>query len=103
MKLTKAFFEGIRELIVSARATVARGVDLVQVYTNFEIGRRVFEQEQQGKGRAAYGKEVIKALSERLTAEFGQGFSTSNLAYIRSFFLIRVIVVRFNEQLFLIC
>ena len=39
MKLTKAFFDGIRELILSARTTVARGVDLVQVHTNFEIGR----------------------------------------------------------------
>ena len=55
-ELTKAFFEDIRKLIVSAHATVARGVDLVQVHTNFEIGRRIVEQEQRGKGRAAYGK-----------------------------------------------
>ena len=41
MKLTKAFFEDIKDLIASARVTVARGVDLVQVYTNFEIGRRI--------------------------------------------------------------
>jgi len=40
MKLSKSFIEDIRELICSARATVARGVDLVQVHTNFEIGRR---------------------------------------------------------------
>ena len=38
MKLTKAFFEEVRKLILSARATVARAVDLVQVHTNFEIG-----------------------------------------------------------------
>src|ERR1017187_4747481 len=87
-KLTKAFFEDIRRLIVSAHATVARGVDLVQVHTNFEIGRRIVEQEQKGKGRAAYGEEVISALAERLTAEFGRGFSTSSLAYMRSFFLV---------------
>lgn len=79
MKLSKSFIENIRELIRSARATVARGVDLVQVHTSFEIGRRIVEQEQQGKGRAAYGKEVVKELSKRLTAEFGKGFSASNL------------------------
>ena len=45
MKLTKAFFEEVRKLILSARATVARGVDLVQVHTNFEIGRRIVELE----------------------------------------------------------
>lgn len=88
MKLAKAFFSDIRELILSARTTVARGVDLVQVYTNFEIGRRIVKQEQQGKDRAAYGKEVVKALSERLTGEFGRGFSASNLAYMKSFYLL---------------
>jgi predicted nuclease of restriction endonuclease-like (RecB) superfamily len=88
VKLTKAFFNEIRELIRSARSTIARGIDLVQVHTNFEIGRRIVEREQQGKGRAAYGKEVIKELAKRLTAEFGRGFSASNLAYMRSFFLL---------------
>ena len=88
MKLTKVFFDEIRQLIVSARATVARGVDLVQVHTNFEIGRRIFEQEQKGKDRAAYGKEILKSLAERLTAEFGKGFSRSNLEYMRKFYLL---------------
>lgn len=87
MKLTKAFIEDIRELIRSAHATVARGVDLVQVHTDFEIGRRIVEQEQQGKGRAAYGEEVIQALSERLAGEFGRGFSKRNLASMRTFYL----------------
>jgi predicted nuclease of restriction endonuclease-like (RecB) superfamily len=87
MKLTKAFLEDIRKLIRSARATVARGVDLVQVHTNFEIGRRIVEQEQKGKGRAAYGEKVIMALAEQLTSEFGRGFSERNLAYMRTFYL----------------
>ena len=45
MKITPAFFAGIRELIAGARTTVARGVDLVQVHTNFEIGRRIVQEE----------------------------------------------------------
>jgi predicted nuclease of restriction endonuclease-like (RecB) superfamily len=88
VKITPAFFDGIRELIAGARATVARGVDLVQVHTNFEIGRRIIQEEQRGKDRAAYGKEVVKALADRLTGEFGKGFSTSSLAYMRSFYLL---------------
>ena len=87
MKLTKAFFEEIKGLIASARATVARGVDIVQVYTNFEIGRRIVEQEQRGKGRAEYGQEVVKALAELLTTEFGLGFSARNLASMKAFYL----------------
>lgn len=87
MKLGKSFINDIRELIRSARSTVARGVDLVQVHTNFEIGRRIFEQEQKGQNRAAYGKQVVKALAEQLTAEFGSGFSKRNLDYFRRFYL----------------
>ena len=83
----KNLLEQVRELILSARGTVARGVDLVQVHTNFEIGRRIILQEQKGKNRAAYGEEVIKELAQKLTIEFGDGFSERNLAYMRSFFL----------------
>lgn len=80
-------FASIRDLIVSARKTVARGVDIVQVLTNFEIGRLIVEHEQQGAKRAGYGQEVLRALSERLTMEFGSGFSKRNLEYMRRFYL----------------
>ncbi len=83
----RALYERIRELVVNARRTVARGIDLVQVHTNFEIGRHIVAHEQQGATRAKYGKEVLKRLAEKLTAEFGRGFSKSNLEYMRRFFL----------------
>jgi predicted nuclease of restriction endonuclease-like (RecB) superfamily len=87
VKAKAKFFDGIRDLVAGARTSVARGVDVVQVHTNFEIGRRIVEEEQRGKGRAAYGEEIIKALAERLTAEFGRGFSLSNLKSMRQFYL----------------
>jgi hypothetical protein len=52
---------------------LVRPEDLVQVYTNFEIGCRIVHQEQHGKDLAAYGKEVLKPLAERLMGEFGEG------------------------------
>ncbi len=82
-----ALFDDVRSLVLSVRQTIARGVDLLQVHTNFEIGRRIVEQEQHGSDRAEYGKEILKDLSERLTAEFGVGFSRSNLEYMRRFYL----------------
>ncbi|NLF72315.1 MAG: DUF1016 domain-containing protein [Candidatus Anammoximicrobium sp.] len=82
-----ALYERIRELIANARQTVARGIDLVQVHTNFEIGRHIVAHEQQGESRAEYGKEVLKRLAEKLKVEFGRGFSKSNLEYMRRFFL----------------
>ena len=77
----------VRDLVVSARQTVARGVDLVQVRTNFEIGRHIVEHEQRGEHRAAYGKVLIQRLADQLTQEFGRGFSKSNLEYMRRFFI----------------
>ncbi|MBU1150805.1 MAG: DUF1016 family protein [Proteobacteria bacterium] len=87
VKQEKALHARIRELIIAARQTVSRGVDLVQVHTNLEIGRHIILYEQQGKGRADYGKEVIKNLADRLVDEFGRGFSERNLASMRAFYL----------------
>ena len=82
-----ALFANIRTLIESARNTVARGVDLVQVHTNFEMGRHIVEFEQQGVQRAHYGDALLSLLADGLTAEFGKGFGRSNIAYCRSFYL----------------
>lgn len=78
-------YAGIRALIESARNTIARCVDLVQVHTNFEIGRHIVEFEQQGDQRATYGDALLTLLAERLKEEFGKGFGRSNIAYCRSF------------------
>jgi predicted nuclease of restriction endonuclease-like (RecB) superfamily len=77
----------VRSLIASARNAAASTVNTLQVLTNFEIGRRIVEHEQKGEKRAEYGAELLKALSERLTEEFGRGFSKANLEYMRRFFL----------------
>ena len=85
--LNPLFIE-IRELILNTRKTVSRGVDLLHVLTNYEIGHRIVNHEQDGMERAEYGKGVLIELSARLTSEFGRGFSRSNLEYMRKFYLI---------------
>lgn len=82
-----ALLADIRDLILSARRAVVRSVDTLQVLTSFEIGRRIVEHEQQGAARAKYGKRTLGELAERLTEEFGRGFSRSNLEYMRKLFL----------------
>jgi predicted nuclease of restriction endonuclease-like (RecB) superfamily len=57
------------------------------VMTYFEIGRMIVVDEQEGAKRAGYAKETLKSLSEELTAEFGKGYSKSNLEYMRKFYL----------------
>jgi predicted nuclease of restriction endonuclease-like (RecB) superfamily len=58
------------------------------VYTYFEIGRMIVEEEQNGKVRAQYGKQVLKELSQRLSKEFGTGFSVDNLERMKNFYLL---------------
>ena len=78
----------IRGLITAARSAVVKSIDYIQVHTCFEIGHRIVENEQKGENRAEYGKALLEDLSNRLTNEFGRGFSRSNLEYMRKFYLI---------------
>jgi len=78
----------VRSLIQSARRGAASVVNTLQVMTNFEIGRRIVEHEQQGAKRATYGQGLLKGLSRRLTDEFGRGFSEDNLSNMRRFFVL---------------
>lgn len=77
----------ISQLLKAARQTVVRTVNQTMVHTYYEIGRMIVEDEQQGKERAEYGKQVLKELSKRLSVEFGKGFSERNLEQMRQFFL----------------
>ena len=69
----------LRTLIQDARRQVLRAVDTVHVRTCWEVGRHIVEFEQGGANRARYGAKLIPHLAERLTAEFGKGFDSSNL------------------------
>ena len=86
VKVPRGMVDELRKLIRTARRTASTTVNALQVLTNFEIGRRIVEQEQKGKARADYGKALLKELSERLTDEFGKGFSERNLQLFRRFY-----------------
>ena len=80
--------ERVIALIEGARQKVATAANLAQVYTNYEIGRQIVEEEQGGKRRAGYGEKLLIDLSARLTARFGRGWSVDSLQNMRSFYLI---------------
>ena len=82
------FINEVKELLNSAKERVKATINVAMVYTYYEIGRRIVEQEQKGESRAEYGKEVLKQLSAALTKEFGKGYSVSNLKMIRQFYLV---------------
>lgn len=81
------FFADIRELLTKGRETAYRSVNTVMVQTYWQIGKRIVEQEQQGKARAEYGEQLIVGLSRYLTDCFGKGFSEANLWNFKQFYL----------------
>ena len=82
------FVNDIKELLRNAKQNVRTAINVAMVYTYYEIGRRIVEQEQKGSDRTEYGKEILKQLSEALTKEFGKGYSIYNLKLFRKFYLI---------------
>ncbi len=81
------FYKKVIRLLNVARKSVVQTVNKTMVYTYFEIGKIIVDEEQKGKTRAEYGKKILKGLSERLSKEFGRGFSVDNLENMRRFYL----------------
>lgn len=80
-------YSRVADLLQKARQSVVRNINHTMVYTYYEIGRIIVEDEQCGKERAEYGKQVLLGLSKNLTANFGRGFSVDNLQNMRQFYL----------------
>lgn len=82
-----ALLSSIKEVIQKAKEKAFRSCNSILLQMYWEIGRLIVENEQQGKSKAAYGKAVLKNLSQQLTLEFGKGFDERNLNNIRAFYL----------------
>lgn len=77
----------IKSIVAQSRQQAYAAVNQAMVNAYWQIGKRIVEEEQQGKERADYGKQLLKQLSAALTEEFGKGFSVQNLYYFRQFYL----------------
>ena len=82
------FFDDMYKLLEDARKNVKKAVNLAMVYSYFEVGRKIVEEEQNGENRAQYGQYIMKELSEYLTKSFGKGFSVTNLKQMRQFYCV---------------
>ena len=80
------FIREIKQIIAQARQKAYTAINSAMVEAYWQMGRRIVEQEQQGKDRADYGSQLLKSLSKELTAEFGKGFSLGSLYYYRQFY-----------------
>lgn len=96
-----SLYSKIAAILEQNRKSVAVAVNTAMVRTYYEIGRSIVENEQKGSVRAEYGKEVLKNLSARLTANYGKGFSLTNLKQMRDFYLTYQIGQTVSDQFIL--
>ena len=68
------FFDRVLEVLKNARKQAKMALNISMVYSYYEVGRMIVEEEQNGKQRAEYGKAILKELSECLTESLGKGF-----------------------------
>ena len=87
MEISNNYISEIKKILKNARQKAYTAVNSAMVEAYWEIGRRIVEEEQNGKERAEYGKEIVKNLSKELTEEFGKGYSYRTLREIRQFYL----------------
>ncbi|WP_314294495.1 PDDEXK nuclease domain-containing protein [Fusobacterium periodonticum] len=98
IEIKKDIYEEIHDLLYNARQNIISNINSTMTKTYFLIGKRIVEEEQDGNKRAEYGKKLIKTLSEKLTKEFGKGFSETNLEQMRKFFKVYGIPQTLSEE-----
>ena len=84
--LSNSLINEIKTVLETARQNVARQVNNELLTAYWNIGRIIVEHEQGSNGRAEYGTKALKELSRTLAAEFGKGFSVSNIQFMRRFY-----------------
>lgn len=75
----------IRASLVQAQRKLTSAVNSTMVTAYWEIGREIYRACGEND-RAEYGKKLLTYLSEKLTAEFGQGYTVRNLRAMRQFY-----------------
>lgn len=98
-KKDEQFYTEIRQIIETARTNAIRSVDFSRVQMYWLLGKRIFEEEQQGKDRADYGAYLIRNLAEELTPLYGSGFSVRQLEQSRRFYRMYPIANAVRSQL----
>src|SRR5690606_794222 len=99
MIINQSIITDIKNIIVQSKDKAIRAVDHQRTLMYWHIGKRIFEEEQEGKERADYGKFLIRYLSEQLQPEFGSGFSVRQINLYRQFYRTFPIVHALHAQL----
>lgn len=80
------YYNKINDLILKTKQNVAKNINYEMVELYFEMGSTINELIENYNLEASQNK-ILKLFSEKLTQEFGQGFSVSNLKKMKKFYL----------------
>lgn len=79
----KKFIDDIKQILEQARQKAYSAAASAMIEAYWLMGKRIVEEEQDGKERAEYGKEIFT----RLSTELGIGYSARTLRDYRQFYL----------------
>src|SRR5690554_4552473 len=85
--IMEAVISDVINIIEEGRRKAYQAINTSMVEAYWLAGKRIVEDELAGNERAAYGKSVMKRLSEALTAKFGTGYSLSALYDFKKFYI----------------
>ena len=91
--------EDARQIIERARSNAVRSVDFCRVQMYWNLGKRILEEEQDGKERADYGAYIVRKLAKNLEVEYGSGFGVRQLEQSRQFYKTYPIANTLRSQL----
>ena len=91
-------YSQIKEILNTARSKAYLAVNFAMVEAYWLVGKQIVEA-QAGNERAEYGEYLIKYLSQKLTNDFGKGFTITNLKYMRQFYVMFPIRHALRDQL----
>lgn len=97
--ISQVFVNDVKNIINISRNNAIRSVDFCRVQMYWNIGKRIFEEEQQGKTRADYGTYLIKRLADNLEPEYGSGFTERQLERSRQFYRLYPIASTLRTEL----
>ena len=79
-------YTAVRGYVVAAQNQIYSSVNTAMVNAYWNIGKQIYEVCGEND-RAAYGKQLLQYLPQKLTEEFGKGFDERNLRNMRQFYL----------------
>ncbi len=86
MLINQSIIPDIKAIIATAQDRAIRAVDTERTLMYWNIGKRIFEEEQQGKDRAEYGEYLTKYIAQQLEPDYGSGYSKRQIELFRQFY-----------------